>query len=116
MNWRWHMYDTVRGSAGWRTGRDRIHVPQAVPAVIRLRICVPFSRTEAGKSTSADLAGTNEPILPRATWPFALVPLKNSTGHAIPTHAYQQSEAKGRFFVEYFADRPVWTRTAPAPA
>src|ERR1700716_3781748 len=50
-DWRWHMFDTVRGS-DWLGDQDAIEYMcrEAVPAVIELEhLGVPFSRTEAGK-------------------------------------------------------------------
>src|SRR5262249_55073233 len=50
-DWRWHMYDTVKGS-DWLGDQDAIEYMcrQAVPAVIELEhFGVPFSRTEAGE-------------------------------------------------------------------
>ncbi len=50
-NWRWHMYDTVKGS-DWLGDQDAIEYMcrEAVPAVIELEhYGVPFSRTEEGK-------------------------------------------------------------------
>jgi len=49
-DWRWHMYDTVKGS-DWLGDQDAIEYMcrQASPAVIGLEhFGVPFSRTEAG--------------------------------------------------------------------
>src|ERR671935_1352495 len=50
-DWRWHMYDTVKGS-DWLGDQDAIEymVREAIPAVIELEhYGVPFSRTEAGQ-------------------------------------------------------------------
>src|SRR5438552_5842244 len=50
-DWRWHMYDTVKGS-DWLGDQDAIEYMcrEAVPAIIELEhYGVPFSRTEAGK-------------------------------------------------------------------
>jgi len=50
-DWRWHMYDTVKGS-DWLGDQDAIEYMcrEAVPAVIELEHQgVPFSRTEDGK-------------------------------------------------------------------
>src|ERR1700742_1620542 len=50
-NWRWHMYDTVKGS-DWLGDQDAIEymVREAVPAIIELEnYGVPFSRHEGGK-------------------------------------------------------------------
>src|SRR5258708_6810638 len=50
-DWRWHMFDTVRGS-DWLGDQDAIAYMcrEAVDAVIELEhLGVPFSRTDAGK-------------------------------------------------------------------
>ncbi|MFQ5959708.1 MAG: FAD-binding protein, partial [Alphaproteobacteria bacterium] len=50
-DWRWHMYDTVKGS-DWLGDQDAIEYMcrEAVPAVIELEhFGVPFSRTEDGR-------------------------------------------------------------------
>src|SRR5258708_202090 len=50
-DWRWHMYDTVKGS-DWLGDQDAIEYMcrNAIPAVIELEhYGVPFSRTESGK-------------------------------------------------------------------
>ena len=50
-DWRWHMYDTVKGG-DWLGDQDSIEFMcrEAVPAVIELEhYGVPFSRTEEGK-------------------------------------------------------------------
>src|ERR1700746_1115481 len=50
-DWRWHMYDTVKGS-DWLGDQDAIEylVREAIPAVVELEhFGVPFSRTPAGQ-------------------------------------------------------------------
>jgi succinate dehydrogenase / fumarate reductase flavoprotein subunit len=50
-DWRWHMYDTVKGS-DWLGDQDAIEYMcrEAVPAIIELEhYGVPFSRTEDGR-------------------------------------------------------------------
>ena len=50
-DWRWHMYDTVKGS-DWLGDQDSIEYMcrEAVPAIIELEhYGLPFSRTEDGK-------------------------------------------------------------------
>jgi len=50
-DWRWHMYDTVKG-ADWLGDQDAIEYMcrEAIPAVIELEhMGVPFSRTEDGR-------------------------------------------------------------------
>src|SRR6201994_3054861 len=58
-NWRYHMYDTVKGS-DWLGDQDAIEYMcrEAVPAVLELEhYGVPFSRTEAGKNYQRPLGG-----------------------------------------------------------
>src|SRR6201989_3441090 len=50
-NWRWHMYDTVKG-ADWLGDQDAIEYMcrEAVPAVLEMEhFGMPFSRTDDGK-------------------------------------------------------------------
>ena len=50
-DWRWHMYDTVKGS-DWLGDQDAIEFMcrEAMPAVLELEhYGVPFSRTEDGR-------------------------------------------------------------------
>ncbi|HJS33661.1 MAG TPA: FAD-binding protein, partial [Alphaproteobacteria bacterium] len=50
-DWRWHMYDTVKGS-DWLGDQDAIEYmcKEAIPAIIELEhFGVPFSRTPSGK-------------------------------------------------------------------
>jgi len=58
-NWRFHMYDTVKGSElARRPGRDRVYVPRGMPAVLELEhYGVPFSRTGEGKIYQSPSAG-----------------------------------------------------------
>jgi succinate dehydrogenase / fumarate reductase flavoprotein subunit len=68
-DWRWHMFDTVRGS-DWLGDQDAIEYMcrEAIPAVVELEhLGVPFSRTEDGKIYQRKLADTQR-IMPRATW------------------------------------------------
>src|SRR2546425_6754996 len=62
-DWRWHMYDTVKGS-DWLGDQDAIEymVREAIPAVIELEhYGVPFSRTEAGKIYQRPFGGMTTP-------------------------------------------------------
>ncbi len=103
-DWRWHMYDTVKGS-DWLGDQDAIEYMcrEAVPAVIELEhYGVPFSRTEAGQIYQRPFGGmtTNygEGIAQRTA------AAADRTGHAILHALYQQSlKHQVEFFVEYFA-------------
>jgi succinate dehydrogenase / fumarate reductase flavoprotein subunit len=103
-DWRWHMYDTVKGS-DWLGDQDAIEYMcrEAVPAIIELEhYGVPFSRTEDGKIYQRPFGGmtTNygEGIAKRTC------AAADRTGHAILHTLYQQSlKFKAEFFIEYFA-------------
>jgi succinate dehydrogenase / fumarate reductase flavoprotein subunit len=104
-NWRWHMYDTVKGS-DWLGDQDAIEYMcrEAVPAVYELEhFGVPFSRTEDGKIYQRPFGGhmTKYGDGPPAMRACAAA---DRTGHAILHTLYQQSlKANAEFFIEYFA-------------
>lgn len=104
-NWRWHMYDTVKGS-DWLGDQDAIEymVRQAGPSIIELEhYGVPFSRTEAGKIYQRPFGGmtTHYGEGPPAQRTCAAA---DRTGHAILHTLYQQSlKHQAEFFIEYFA-------------
>nr|VFK62895.1 MAG: succinate dehydrogenase subunit A [Candidatus Kentron sp. UNK]VFK70653.1 MAG: succinate dehydrogenase subunit A [Candidatus Kentron sp. UNK] len=103
-DWRWHMYDTVKGS-DWLGDQDAIEYMcrEAIPAVIELEhYGVPFSRTDDGKIYQRPFGGmtTNygEGIAQRTC------AAADRTGHAILHTLYQQSlKHEAEFFIEYFA-------------
>jgi succinate dehydrogenase / fumarate reductase flavoprotein subunit len=103
-DWRWHMYDTVKGS-DWLGDQDAIqHMCRGAPAaVIELEHWgVPFSRTPEGKIYQRPFGGMTtkygEGIAQRTA------AAADRTGHAMLHAMYQQSlKARGEFFVEYFA-------------
>ena len=103
-DWRWHMYDTVKGS-DWLGDQDCIEFlcKEAPRAVIELeRYGVPFSRTEDGKIYQRSFGGMtknygNEPV--QRTCAAA-----DRTGHAILHTLYGQAlKHNTEFFIEYFA-------------
>jgi succinate dehydrogenase / fumarate reductase flavoprotein subunit len=103
-DWRWHMYDTVKGS-DWLGDQDAIEymVREAVPAIYELEhFGVPFSRTEDGKIYQRPFGGHmkdfgKEPAMRACA-------AADRTGHAILHTLYQQSlKHEVEFFVEYFA-------------
>src|SRR5579883_578708 len=103
-DWRWHMYDTVKGS-DWLGDQDAIEymVREAVPAVIELEhYGVPFSRTEAGKIYQRPFGGMTthygEGIAQRTC------AAADRTGHAILHTLYQQAlKHRAEFYIEYVA-------------
>ncbi len=101
-DWRWHMYDTIKGS-DWLGDQDAIEYMcrEALPAIIELEhYGVPFSRTEDGKIYQRAFGGMTtkygEGIAQRTCAAADL------TGHAILHTLYQQSlKHNAEFFVEY---------------
>jgi succinate dehydrogenase / fumarate reductase flavoprotein subunit len=103
-DWRWHMYDTVKGS-DWLGDQDAIEylTRNAPAAVYELEhFGVPFSRTEEGKIYQRAFGGM--------TRNFGEGPVQRTcaaadrTGHAILHTLYGQSLANNaEFFTEYFA-------------
>jgi succinate dehydrogenase / fumarate reductase flavoprotein subunit len=103
-DWRWHMYDTVKGS-DWLGDQDAIEFmcKQAAAAVIELEhYGVPFSRTEAGLIYQRPFGGMTTHFgkgVAQRTCAAA-----DRTGHAMLHTLYQQSlKHAAQFFVEYFA-------------
>jgi succinate dehydrogenase / fumarate reductase, flavoprotein subunit len=103
-NWRFHMYDTVKGS-DWLGDQDAIEYMcrEAVPAVLELEhYGVPFSRTEDGRIYQRPFGGqTIEYGKKMAQRTCAAA---DRTGHAILHTLYQQClKHSTEFFVEYLA-------------
>ncbi len=103
-DWRWHMYDTVKGS-DWLGDQDAIEFmcKEAPAAVIELEhYGVPFSRTESGKIYQRPFGGMTTHYgkgIAQRTCAAA-----DRTGHAMLHTLYQQSlKHDASFFVEYFA-------------
>jgi len=103
-DWKWHMYDTVKGS-DWLGDQDAIAFmcKEAPNAVIELEhFGVPFSRTEKGEIYQRPFGGMTthfgEGIAQRTC------AAADRTGHAMLHTLYQQSLSnKAEFFIEYFA-------------
>ncbi|MBB5753600.1 succinate dehydrogenase flavoprotein subunit [Prosthecomicrobium pneumaticum] len=103
-DWRFHMYDTVKGS-DWLGDQDAIEylVRNAPAAVYELEhFGVPFSRTEEGKIYQRPFGGmTTNYGKGRAQRTCAAA---DRTGHAILHTLYGQSLRYAcEFFIEYFA-------------
>jgi succinate dehydrogenase / fumarate reductase flavoprotein subunit len=103
-DWRWHMYDTVKGS-DWLGDQDAIEYMcrEAIPAVYELEhFGVPFSRTEDGRIYQRPFGGH---MMDYGKSPaMRACAAADRTGHAILHTLYQQSvRAEVEFFVEYFA-------------
>ncbi|HWK43158.1 MAG TPA: succinate dehydrogenase flavoprotein subunit [Stellaceae bacterium] len=103
-DWRWHMYDTVKGS-DWLGDQDAIEYMcrNAIPAVIELEhYGVPFSRTPDGKIYQRPFGGHTVDY--GKTMAKRACAAADRTGHAIIHTLYQQSlKNNAEFFVEYFA-------------
>ncbi|MCB9982526.1 MAG: succinate dehydrogenase flavoprotein subunit [Rhodospirillales bacterium] len=103
-DWRFHMYDTVKGS-DWLGDQDAIEYMcrEAIPAIIELEhYGVPFSRTAAGKIYQRAFGGmTTHYGKGTAQRTCAAA---DRTGHAILHTLYTQAlKHKAEFFIEYFA-------------
>ncbi len=101
-DWRFHMYDTVKGS-DWLGDQDAIEYmcKEAIPAIIELEhYGVPFSRTEDGKIYQRAFGGmTTHYGEGQAQRTCAAA---DKTGHAILHTLYQQSlKNNALFFIEY---------------
>src|SRR6202158_4768157 len=103
-DWRWHMYDTVKGS-DWLGDQDAIEFTcqEAPSAVIELEhYGVPFSRTEDGRIYQRPFGGMTTHFgkgIAQRTCAAA-----DRTGHAMLHTLYQQSlKHEASFFIEYFA-------------
>ena len=103
-NWRWHMYDTVKGS-DWLGDQDAIEYlcSNAPKAVVELEdYGMPFSRTEDGKIYQRPFGGhlTNYGEGAPAMRACAAA---DRTGHALLHTLYQQSLKNNvEFYIEYF--------------
>jgi succinate dehydrogenase / fumarate reductase flavoprotein subunit len=103
-DWRWHMYDTVKGS-DWLGDQDAIEYMcrEAIPAVHELEhFGVPFSRTEDGRIYQRPFGGHMKDY--GKTPAMRACAAADRTGHAILHTLYQQSlKHEVEFFVEYLA-------------
>src|SRR5436189_229277 len=103
-NWRWHMYDTVKGS-DWLGDQDAIeylcrNAPEAVYELEHFGM--PFSRTEEGKIYQRAFGGMT------ANYGQGIVQrtcaAADRTGHAMLHTLYGQCvKHEVNFFIEYFA-------------
>jgi len=102
-DWRWHMYDTIKGS-DWLGDQDAIEYmcKEAADSIIELEhYGVPFSRTEDGRIYQRPFGGMTTHFgkgVAQRTCAAA-----DRTGHAILHTLYQQSlKHDAEFFIEYF--------------
>ena len=103
-DWRWHMYDTVKGS-DWLGDQDAIEYmcKEAPDAVIELEhYGVPFSRTEEGRIYQRPFGGMTTNFGEGTA--HRTCAAADRTGHAMLHTLYQQSlKHDAEFFIEYYA-------------
>jgi succinate dehydrogenase / fumarate reductase, flavoprotein subunit len=103
-DWRWHMYDTVKGS-DWLGDQDAIEYlcRNAPAAVYELEHWgVPFSRTAEGKIYQRPFGGMTTHYGKGTA--LRTCAAADRTGHAILHTLYGQAlRASAQFFIEYFA-------------
>jgi len=117
-DWRYHFYDTIKGS-DWLGDQDAIEFmcKEAPAAVIELEhYGVPFSRTPDGRIYQRPFGGMTTQYgkgIAQRTCAAA-----DRTGHAMLHTLYQQSiKNEAEFFIEYFAIDLIMENggTSPAP-
>merc|ERR1712133_136386 len=104
-DWRWHMYDTVKGS-DWLGDQDAIHYMTKVApeAVIELEnYGMPFSRTPEGKIYQRAFGGQSYKY-GKGGQAHRCCCVADRTGHSLLHTLYGQSlKYDCNYFVEYFA-------------
>ncbi len=104
-DWRWHMYDTVKGS-DYIGDQDAIEYmcsvgPQAVFELEHMGL--PFSRTETGRIYQRPFGGQSKARAPTVSSSL-LCAAADRTGHALLHTLYQQNlKANTTFLSEWFA-------------
>ena len=104
-DWRWHMYDTVKGS-DWLGDQDAIHYMcrEAPKAVLELEeFGLPFSRTDDGKIYQRAFGGQSLDY-GKGGQAHRCACAADRTGHAMLHTLYGRSLAfDTTYFIEYFA-------------
>ncbi|KAI9005613.1 FAD binding domain-containing protein [Hyaloraphidium curvatum] len=104
-DWRWHMYDTVKGS-DWLGDQDAIHYMcrEAPNTVLELEnYGLPFSRTEEGKIYQRAFGGQSLKF-GKGGQAYRCAAAADRTGHALLHTLYGASlKYNATYFVEYFA-------------
>ena len=104
-DWRWHMYDTVKGS-DWLGDQDAIHYMcrEAPRAVLELESYgLPFSRTDKGKIYQRAFGGQSLNY-GKGGQAYRCACAADRTGHAMLHTLYGRSLAfDTTYFIEYFA-------------
>ncbi|KAK8200540.1 succinate dehydrogenase [Phyllosticta capitalensis] len=104
-DWRWHFYDTVKGS-DWLGDQDAIHymTRAAVDSVVELeRWGMPFSRTQCGLIYQRAIGGQSCEF-GKGGQAYRTACVGDRTGHALVHTLYGQCLAQGvKFLIEWFA-------------
>ncbi|KAI2628944.1 succinate flavoprotein subunit [Xylaria nigripes] len=104
-DWRWHMYDTVKGS-DWLGDQDAIHymTREAPASIIELEnYGCPFSRTEDGKIYQRAFGGQSQKY-GKGGQAYRCCAVADRTGHALLHTLYGQSlRHNTNYFIEFFA-------------
>jgi succinate dehydrogenase (ubiquinone) flavoprotein subunit len=104
-DWKWHFYDTVKGS-DWLGDQDAIHYmcKEAPNSVLELeRYGLPFSRTEDGKIYQRAFGGQSLDY-GKGGQAYRTACAADRTGHAMLHTLYGNSlKFDANFFIEYFA-------------
>ncbi|KAK1777412.1 succinate flavoprotein subunit [Copromyces sp. CBS 386.78] len=104
-DWRWHMYDTVKGS-DWLGDQDAIHymTREAPASIVELEnYGCPFSRTEDGKIYQRAFGGQSKEF-GKGGQAYRCCAAADRTGHALLHTLYGQSlRHNTNYFIEYFA-------------
>ena len=104
-DWKWHFYDTVKGS-DWLGDQDAIHYmcKEAPNSVLELeRYGLPFSRTEDGKIYQRAFGGQSLDY-GKGGQAYRTACAADRTGHAMLHTLYGNSlKYDANFFIEYFA-------------
>lgn len=104
-NWKWHMYDTVKGS-DWLGDQDAIHymTREAPKAVTELEnYGMPFSRTPEGKIYQRAFGGQSYNY-GKGGQAHRCAAVADRTGHSLLHTLYGQSLSYNcNYFIEYFA-------------
>lgn len=109
-DWRWHMYDTVKGS-DWLGDQDAIHymTREAPTAVVELEnYGMPFSRTPEGKIYQRAFGGQSYKY-GKGGQAHRCCCVADRTGHSLLHTLYGQSlRYNCEYFVEFFALDLLW--------
>ena len=104
-DWKWHMYDTVKGS-DWLGDQDSIHymTREAPKAIIELEhFGMPFSRNEEGRIYQRAFGGQSKNF-GKGGQAYRTCAVADRTGHAMLHTLYGQAlNHDCKFFIEFFA-------------